>query len=190
MAFATGNYTDVIDAAKDLITLISNDKKSPYLDVYRILFDTYQRVENRDGMIKSMLKIEKIFGWSYKDIDRYVAMINVGDAMHDNSIIIKYATEIMQIQNRSHSYPQTPFVEFTLYQAYMNKQEYNKAYEVIKSLNKRALNAIQRSRQKYLLGNVLSNLWRDEAAKKAYEASIVADKNSSWAKLSQSALKI
>jgi len=190
VAFATGNYTDVIDAAKDLITLISNDKNSPYLDVYRILFDTYQRVENRDGMIKSMLKIEKIFGWSYKDIDRYVAMINVGDAMHDNSIIIKYATEIMQIQKESNSYPQTPFVEFTLYQAYMSKEEYNKAYEVIKSLDKRELNAANRARQKYLLGNVLSNLWRDEEAKKAYEASIVADKNSSWAKLSQNALKI
>ena len=190
VAFATGNYTDVIDAAKDLITLIANDKKSPYLDVYRILFDTYQRLENRDGMIKSMLKIEKIFGWSYKDIDRYVAMINVGDAMHDNSIIIKYASKIMQIQKKSNSYPQTPFVEFTLYQAYMSKEEYNKAYEVIKSLDKRELNAADRARQKYLLGNVLSNLWRDEEAKKAYEASIAADKNSSWAKLSQSALKI
>ncbi len=190
VAFATGNYTDVIAAAKDLITLISNEKKSPYLNVYRILFDTYQRVANRDGMIQTMIKIEKIFGWSYKDIDRYTAMLNVGEALHDNSIIIQYATEIMQIQKKANSYPQTPFVEFTLYQAYMNKENYNKAYEVIKSLNKRELNATQRSRQKYLLGNVLSNLWRDEAAKKAYKASIVADKNSSWAKLSQSALKI
>ena len=190
VAFATGNYTDVIDAAKDLIALINNDKKSNYLDIYRTLFDTYQRLENNKGMIKSILEIEQLFGLNYKDIDRYVAMINVGDAMHDDSMIIKYALKVMQIQQKSNSYAQSPFVEFALYDAYMNKQEYEKAYEVIKSLDKRELNAAQRARQKYLLGNVLSKLWRDEEAKEAYKASITADKNSSWAQLSQSALNI
>jgi len=117
-------------------------------------------------------------------------MMQVGNSMHDDTIIIKYATKIMQIQKRSNSYPQTPFVEFTLYQAYMNKESYTKAYKVIKSLDKRELSPVNRARQKYLLGNVLSNLWRDEEATKAYKASIRADKNSSWAKLSQSALEI
>ena len=188
--FATGNYTDVIDAAKDLITLIGDNKKSPYLDVYRTLFDAYQRVENEQGMLETILKIEKLFGVSYKDIDRYVAMINVGSQMHDDNLIIKYATKVMRIQEESHSYAQSPFVEFALYDAYMNKQEYDKAYEVIKSLDKRELNAAQRARQKYLLGNVLSKLWRDEEAKKAYKESIAADPNSSWAKLSQTALEM
>ena len=188
--FATGNYTDVIDAAKDLITLIGDNKKSPYLDVYRTLFDAYQRVENKQGMLETILKIEKLFGVSYKDIDRYVAMINVGSEMHDDNLIIKYATKVMRIQEKAHSYAQIPFVEFALYDAYMNRQEYDKAYEVIKSLDKRDLNAAQRARQKYLLGNVLSKLWRDEEAKKAYKESIAADPNSSWAKLSQTALEI
>jgi len=188
--FATGNYTDVIDAAKDLITLIGDNKKSPYLDVYRTLFDAYQRVEDEQGMLETILKIEKLFGVSYKDIDRYVAMINVGSQMHDDNLIIKYATKVMRIQEESHSYAQSPFVEFALYDAYMNKQEYDKAYEVIKSLDKRELNAAQRARQKYLLGNVLSKLWRDEEAKKAYKESIAADPNSSWAKLSQTALEM
>jgi len=188
VAFATGNYTDVIQAAKDLITLIGNDDKSKYTDVYRILFDSYQRLENRDGMIRTMMKIEKIFGLDYRDMDRYVAMINVGDNMHDDNMIITYAQKVMQIQNRSHSYAQSPFVEFSLYQAYLDKKEYNKAYKVIKSLDKIELNAADRARQKYLLGNVLSKLWRDDEAKEAYKESIKADKNSSWAKLSETAL--
>ncbi len=188
--FATGNYTDVIDAAKDLITLIANDKKSPYINVYRILFDAYSRVENRDGMIQTMLKLEKIFGLDYKDIDRYVAMINLANGMHDDNMLIKYATKVMKLQEQSHSYAQSPYVEFALYQAYMNKEDYTKAYEVIKSLDSVDLNAADRARQKYLLGTVLSKLWRDEEAKKAYKAAIKADKNSSWAKLAQSALEI
>jgi len=45
--FATGNYNDVIEPAKDLITLIEDNKKSKYKKVYRYLFDTYQRLEKK-----------------------------------------------------------------------------------------------------------------------------------------------
>jgi len=188
--FATGNYTDVVDASKDLITLMENDKKSSYVDIYRTLFDTYQRLEKRDEMIAAVVNIESVFGVDYKDIDRYVAMINVGSDMHDDSMIINYATKVMNIQESSKSYAQSPFVEFALYEAYMNKEDYSKAYDVIQSLDDKTLKAVERARQKYLLGNVLSKLWQDNEAKKAYQESIDADKNSPWAKLSQSALKI
>lgn len=188
--FATSHYTNAIKAAKDLIVLISDDKKSPYADIYRTLFDAYQRVDNSNEMIRAITKIESIFGLDYKDIDRYVAMINIGNDMHDDNMIIKYAKRVMSIQERSKSYAQTPFVEFALYGAYMDKEDYSKAYEVIRSLDERRLKPLDRARQKYLLGNVLSRLWQDSEAKKAYKASIKADKNSPWAKLSQSALKL
>ena len=96
----------------------------------------------------------------------------------------------MKIQTSSASNPQSPFVEFTLYQSYTNKQDFNKALEVIKSLDRVELNASDRSRQKYLLGTVYSKLWRDEEAMKAYQDSIDADSTSAWAKLAQSAKEI
>ena len=187
--FATGNYTEVIDASKDLIALIDNAKKSPYKNIYRILFDAYQRVGQKDKMVKAMIKIEGIFGVNYKDIDRYVAMITLANGMHDDNMLIKYATKVMKIQSKSHSYAKSPFVEFTLFGAYMNKQNYNKAYNIIKSLDNRKLNAAKRARQKYMLATVLTKLWRDDEARSAYKASIKADKNSAWAKLAKSALQ-
>ncbi|WP_297442903.1 flagellar protein [Sulfurimonas sp.] len=186
--FATGNYTELVDASKDLIALIDNPKTSPYKEVYRILFDTYKRVEKKDKMLKVMMKIEEIFGLDYKDIDRYVAMITLADEMHDDNMLIKYANKVLQIQKESNSYAQSPFVEFALYGAYMNKKEYNKALDVISSLNKIKLNPEQRARQKYLLGTVLAKLWRDDEAKVAYQSAIQADKNSPWAKLATTAL--
>jgi tetratricopeptide (TPR) repeat protein len=186
--FATGNYSEVIDVAKDLITLIQNPKNSPYKDIYRILFDTYQRLEQKDKMIDMMTKIEEVFGLDYRDIDRYVAMITLADEMHDDNMIIKYATKVMQIQQKSDSYVQSPFIEFALYGAYMNKQEYNKAYDVIKSLDNRKLKAEDRARQKYLLGTVLTKLWRDTEAKEAYKEAIKVDAQSAWAKLASTAL--
>jgi outer membrane protein assembly factor BamD (BamD/ComL family) len=188
--FATGNYSEVVDAAKDLIALIDNIKTSPYKDVYRYLFDAYNRLEQKDNMMKAMGKIEDIFGLDYRDIDRYVAMVSLGNTLKDDNIVIKYATKVMRIQKRSNSYAQSPYVEFTLYGAYMNKNDYKRALEVIRSLDKVKLSKNKRARQKYLLGMVLSKLWRDEAAVKAYKAAIAADPNSAWAKLAKSALEI
>jgi hypothetical protein len=70
----------------------------------------------------------------------------------------------------------------------MNKQEYNKAYDVIKSLDNRKLKAEDRARQKYLLGTVLTKLWRDTEAKEAYKEAIKVDAQSAWAKLASTAL--
>ena len=188
--FATGNYSDVISAAKELITLIKDDKNSKYKDIYRIIFDTYQRIEDKNKMLSSILDVEEHFGLSYKDIDRYADVMAVGSDMRDNNIVIKYGQKIMQIQTKSNSYPQSPFVEFTLYQAYIAKDEYYKALNVILSLDKVDLKPSNRARQKYLLGSIYTKLWRDDEAKKAYNESIKADKNSPWAKLSKSAMSL
>jgi len=188
--FATGNYTNVIEASKDLITLIDGDKKSPYLDVYRIIFDTYQRLENNTKIISAMLDIENIYGLSYKDIERYVTVMTVGSQISDSNLVITYAKKIMEIQVKSKSYAQSPFVEFTLYQAYIDKAENNLALNVIKSLDDRELSNVKRARQKYLLGSVYDRLWQDDNAKEAYEEAIKADPTSAWAKLAKSALKI
>jgi tetratricopeptide (TPR) repeat protein len=187
--FETGNYSDVLEASNDLVTLIEDDKKSQYNDVYRYLFDTYERLEQAENMLKSIEKINKIFAVNYKDLDRYVNVMNVGNDLKDNNIVIKYATIAYNIQKKSKAYPHSPGLEFALYQAYMQKEKYTKALEIIKSLNTHQMKKIETARQKYLLGSVYSKLWRDDAAINAYTMSIKADETSAWAKLAKSALE-
>ena len=188
--FATGNYSDVVDASKDLISLIDDVKSSEYKDVHRYLFDTYQRLEKSYEMISAIADVQKVYGLDYKDLDRYALVMAIGNDKKDDNIVIEYGNEVMKIQISSASYPQSPFVEFTLYQSYTNKQDYNKALEVIKSLDAVELSKSDRARQKYLLGTVYSKLWRDEEAMKAYQESIDADNTSAWAKLAQGAKEI
>ena len=188
--FAIGNYSDVIDASKDLISLIDNVQTSKYQDVYRYLFDTYQRLEKSDDMISAIVDVQKVFGLDYKDLDRYASVMTIGSDKKDDNIVIKYAEEVMKIQKSSSSNPQSPFVEFTLYQSYTNKENYNSALEVIKSLNAVELNKSDRARQKYLLGTIYAKLWRDKEAIKAYQESIDADSTSAWAKLAKGAKEI
>ena len=188
--FETGNYSDVIDASKELITLIQDDKNSKYKDVYRFLFDTYQRLEDKNKMIESIVNIEKNFGFTYKDIDRFVSMISVASDNKDDNMLIKYATEVVKMQKKSSSYAQSPYVEFALYQSYINKEMYNEAMEIIKSLDNIELPPVKRARQKYLLGTIYTKLWREDDARVAYQESIDADKTSSWAKLAEDAKSI
>ncbi|MDD3477118.1 MAG: flagellar protein, partial [Sulfurimonas sp.] len=185
--FATGNYSNVIEASKELITLIGNDKESPYLDVYRNLFDVYQRLENRNKMIESIAKLMDIYGEDYIDIDRYAAVMGVGSEIKDTNLVIEYGDKVLNIQKNSTSKPQTPYVEFTLYEAYMQKENYDKALEVIKQLDGAPLNKNNMSRQKYLLGSVLERLWRDKESKEAYQQAIDIDPTSAWAGLAKSA---
>lgn len=185
--FATGNYSNVIEASKELVTLISDDKNSAYKDVYRYLFDTYHRLEDYEKTIEAVAKVVNAYGDDYADIDRYVAVMAVGSDKKDNNLVVEYGEKVMKIQRASGSNPQSPFVEFTLYWAYNEKEDYNRALEVIKSLDAIELDKTQKARQKYLLGNVLSKLWRDEEASKAYQEAIDADPTSAWAGLAKSA---
>jgi len=188
--YETGNYTDLINAAKDLLSLIEEPKKSPYKEVYRYLFDAYERLGQKEKMIETMAKIEDIFGLDYKDLDRYAAMVALGNELHDSTMVIRYGQKIMQIQEKSGAHPQSPFVEFALYDAYMQNQEYNKALKVLQSLDNVKLSKNDRVRQKYLLGMVLNKLWRNEEAKKAFNEAIKIDANSAWAKLAKTALEL
>ncbi|MCX6053011.1 MAG: flagellar protein [Campylobacterales bacterium] len=188
--FATGNYSDVVEASKELITLIQNDKNSEYKEVYRSLFDTYQRLEQNDKLVDAIVALEKAYGLDYKDIDRYVAMMSIGSKNKDDNVVIKYGTQVVNVQKKSNSFAQSPFVEFTLYQAYLNKGNFNSAFEIIKSLDTVELTNAKRARQKYLLGTSYGKLQKNEDAKKAYQEAIDADPSSSWAKLAKDAQKL
>ncbi len=189
--FETGNYTEVIDVAHDLISLIDNPQKSPYKGVYRYLFDAYDRLDNYQGMIDTIVKIQKIFAQSYKDIDRYTAVVRRAIEKKDDTVVVTYAQKVVDIQNKIHSYPQSPYIDFTLYNAYLQKGKYTQAYKTIQTLTKSVqLKSKQKARAYYLLGNILEKLGKKEQAKKAYKESIKADKESAWAQLAQSALEI
>jgi len=188
--FSTGNYSEVVQASKELIVLIKDTKDKKYKDVYRILFDTYQRLEEDNQMIRTIAKIEKEYKLTYKDIERYIAIMAIGSDKNDDNMVINYASKVMQIQTASDSYAQSPFVEFTIYQSFINKEDYLKALDVIQSLDTLELTPNQRARQKYLLGSVYSKLWRNDESLKAYNESIKADPKSAWAKLAESAKEL
>jgi tetratricopeptide (TPR) repeat protein len=183
-------YAKTITAGEDLGVLIGSDKTSPYNKIYRTLFDSYAKLKKHSKMIATINKIVSIFGVNYDDITRYMQMVNLGTKLKDDTMIITYGGYVYHLQEKAKVYLQTPFIEFTLSQAYIDENHLNKAVSILSSLDKRDLKPSERARQQYLLGSLLQRLWRNAEAKKAFEASIKADKNSPWAQLAAKAMKL
>jgi tetratricopeptide (TPR) repeat protein len=188
--FKLGNYTDVLDAAKELITLQEVEKSTQYPDIYRLSFDANERLGNSEGMIEGIKKIEKVFGLDFKDIDRYAQLIALGNRLKDNTIVENYAKKVIYLQNKKGSYSQTPYVEFSLTSALVHLDKNSEAIEVIKSLDERNVTKASRARQKYLLGSLLQKNGKKDAAQEAYKQSMEADNDSAWASLAKDALEL
>ena len=153
--FEIGEYKNAAASGEDLITLIGKEKSTPYNDIYRIMFDTYERLGNDNKMIEMMNKILQVYGDDFKDIERYVQMVTLGIKQKDDNIIITYAQKVMSLQEKTKTYTQSPYIEFTLYQAYLNQDNITRALDILYTLDARTLTKEQRSRQKYLLGSLL-----------------------------------
>ncbi len=188
--FATGNYTNVIDAAKELIALIGIEETKRYDNIYRIAYDAHQRLGNSEEMITAIKRIETAFGVAHADVERFTQMVTLGQREKDELLIENYASKVMTLQEKSKSYTQSPYIEFTLYDALVKLNKEAKALKVLTSLDARELTTEKRARQKYLMGALLQKAKKMDAAKTAFEQSKEADAESAWGKLAADALAL
>jgi tetratricopeptide (TPR) repeat protein len=186
--FELGEYKDALRSGKEAIALLEAQKNPSLNDVYRTLFDTAQRMGDDVRMIEYIKGCENAFGTDFKDIERYTQMLSVGLKRKDDLLIQNYANRVMTLQNRTKTYTQSPFIEFTLAQVLMNQEKENEALGILKSLTSRTLTNGQRSRQQYLIGSLAMKLGKKTDAKAAFSASIKADAASAWGKLAKDAL--
>ncbi len=188
--FRLEKFHQVIKIGNDLNAILKNMNKSQYDNIYRLLFDANAKLKNHIQMIIAIKMITKKFGISYIDIMRYMQMINLGVSQKDNNIVMIYGNYVYNLQNKVKVYQQSPYLEFTLAQAYINDNHIKIAIKILNSLNKLNLSPSQKSRQKYILGLQLQKLWQNKAAQDAFKQSVTSDKSSPWALLSKDALKL
>lgn len=186
--FGLGEYKQAIKGGEELITLLGVEKNPPLNDIYRTMFDAAQRVGDGEGMIRHAKLIEEAFGNDFKDIERYTQMVSLGLNRKDEAMIQTYGRKVVALQERTKTFTQSPYIEFTLAQSYQNLNKDKDALNILKTLNTKKLTNEKRSRQQYLIGAIAQKLGRTAEAKIAFNASIKADKNSAWGKLAKDAL--
>jgi predicted negative regulator of RcsB-dependent stress response len=187
--FAIGNYQDVINASNELLTLNDVEKRG-YRNIHRIRFDAFDRLGQNEGMLKEITAIENAYGLEFDDIERYTKMLAVAQDRKDDGMIITYAQKVVDLQTKTKTRTQSPYIEFTLAQAQINLGQHENALATVRKLNAFELSDEQRARQKYLTGSLLQKLGRNDEAKAAYQASIDAGETSAWGKLSVDAMNL
>jgi predicted Zn-dependent protease len=117
-------------------------------------------------------------------------MVSLGLKRKDEAMTQNYARKVIALQERTKTYTQSPFIEFTLAQSYQNVGKDADALNTLKTLNKQKLTNEKRSRQQYLIGAIEQRLGRKKEARDAFNGSIKADPNSAWGKLAKDALAL
>jgi tetratricopeptide (TPR) repeat protein len=186
--FGLGEYKEAIKGGNELITLLEAEKNPQLNDIYRIMFDTAQRVGDGEGMIRYIKSVEGAYTNDFKDIERYTQMVSLGLSRKDEGMVQTYAVKVAALQERTKTYTQSPYIEFTLAQSYQNLGKDTAALSVLKTLNKQKLETDKRARQQYLIGAIEQKLGHKREARDAFNASIKTDKNSAWGKLAKDAL--
>lgn len=188
--FGLGEYKEAIKGGEELITLLGVEKNPPLNDIYRTMYDSAQRIGDAEGMIRHIKSIESAFPNDFKDIERYTQMVSLALKRKDEAMTQTYARKVMTLQERTSTYTQSPFIEFTLAQSYQNVGKDTDALKVLRTLNARKLINEKRSRQQYLIGAIEQKLGNKRQSREAFNASIKADKNSAWGKLAKDALTL
>ncbi|MDD5717554.1 MAG: flagellar protein [Sulfuricurvum sp.] len=186
--FGLGEHKEVIKGGEELITLLQAEKNTSLNGVYRTVFDSAQRLDDSDKMIRYIKLIETVFPNDFKDIERYTQMVSLGLKRKDESMTQNYARKVIALQERTKTYTQTPFIEFTLAQSYQNLGKDSDALSILKKLDRQKITNEKRARQQYLVGAIEQKLGHKREARDAFNASIKADKASPWGKLAKDAL--
>ncbi|MBD3809065.1 MAG: flagellar protein [Sulfuricurvum sp.] len=188
--FGLGEYKEAIKGGEELIALLGVEKNPPLNDIYRTMFDAAQRLGDGDGMVRHIKSIEGAYPNDFKDIERYTQMVSLAQKRKDETMTQTYGRKVMALQDRTKTYTQTPYIEFTLAQSYQNVRKDGDALKVLKTLNARQLTPQRRSRQQYLIGSIEQKFGRKREARDAFNASIKADPASAWGKLAKEALTL
>ncbi|MBD3806114.1 MAG: flagellar protein [Sulfuricurvum sp.] len=188
--FGLGEYKEAIKGGEELITLLGVEKNPPLNDIYRTMFDAAQRLGDGDGMVRHIKSLEGVYPNDFKDIERYTQMVSLAQKRKDETMTQTYGGKVMALQDRTKTYTQTPYIEFTLAQSYQNVGKDGDALKVLKTLNARKLTPERRSRQQYLIGSIEQKFGRKREARDAFNASVKADPASAWGKLAKEALAL
>lgn len=185
-----GEYKKLTEVVPDILTLSEMEKRSEYDDILVDVFRAYERLDDTTGMIKSIKELQRRRGLNNEDIELYVSMVKLGLKQRDEILIETYTDKVMQLQEKTQSYSQTPFVEFAALQVMKAQKKEKEQLALLKTLITRDLNGTQRARAQYMYGSLLMKTGKSAEAKVAFEASIKADDASAWAELSKDALEL
>jgi len=130
------DYNNMILAIEDLLDMvkINHIDNIKYKETIYDLFFAYAYNKDEDIMIGLAKQIEKDFKDDIRNIRVFKKITQSAIDRLDDRIIILYGEKIKNLQNIHKDYLESPWIDFSLYKAYLNIGDYEKSLEVLNNL--------------------------------------------------------
>ncbi len=188
--YKLGNFSNVVEIGKDLEKLSKILKIKPKKESLKYLFFSLMRQDNAGRAIEVAKEIEKNYKKSLENCDIFMDIVRYASDKRDDLLLIEYAKKIENLQNEFKSYVYTPYVEFSLIEAYKRLNRVKDAYESAKKLIDRELSNEDKTRAYYYAAEAALKLKKQDEAKRFFEKCIEIDSKSSWKGICEQSLKL
>ena len=183
---ALARYKDSILASRDVLQLAKTNKQPQYNDILFTLFDDLYHTQSKNEMQEIYAQLAKDFRDDKRMINVYHSLLD--DEKLDDSTIIIYANQLLDLQKKYQINDYTPSTEFKLIQAYDKLNEKEKALNVAESLTQQLSPNADLQRALYLKSGLEIALKKDPMP--SIKACLSIKEESSWKILCQQAQEL
>ncbi|WP_331775158.1 tetratricopeptide repeat protein [Sulfurospirillum sp. 1612] len=176
-------YQGIPSLEKDLMALSKILKKSPSETTYRSLFRTYYSLKQYNKALNILDSITKKWPNNIKNTELYYQMALYASRKQDDLLLIKYARDIMALQDKYQILLHSPNIEFLLIDALKRIGKPKEALAVAERLKTQKLDDNDKARSLYELGELSVKLKDDSGAKSYFETCSKIKGASAWKSL-------
>jgi hypothetical protein len=186
------DYYRALDIGRDIIDLAQVQNSQKDKDVLYDMFYATKELNRYADMIKIVDEIEATFKDAYRNIEIFKVLTQIGTAMNDDLMTLKYSKKIIDTQKLYSTFTETPAVELLYMQSLVKLSKHVKAIEFSKSIKDIKMSKEDEVRLNYFLGLANQKLEQEEKALKHFTKCVDTelDRTTSWQQLCQDALKL
>jgi len=176
-------YQAILPLKNDLLSLSKILKKSPSQRTYRSLFSAYYGLKHYDDALNILDTITKKWPNNIKNTELYYKMALYASGKDDDLLLIKYAREILALQDENHILVYSPNIEFLLIGALKRMGKPKKALAVAVRLKIQKLDDNNKAQSLYELGELSMKLKDNSGAKTYFKTCSKIKGASAWKSL-------
>ncbi len=184
-----GDYKNAMQSSKDVLALAQNLKQDKYSDVIYTMFDAYKGLKDSQNMLETAVEIKKNFAKNIDSLAVYREVTKIGIERKDDILTNSYAKKIIDLQNSSGVYLESPFAEFSFMQSALNLKKEAEAIDVGEAMLKKGIDNKDKVRVLYMLG-LAHQKSNSIVSKEKFSECVDMNVTSSWGNLCKEALKL
>lgn len=186
----TKNFKKLEQISKDIISIGQTYNFKNYQKALYYQFEAEFGLKQYNKAISTSLSIEKIFKNNFKNISVYNKMVQYAKNIDNDTMIIKYATKIIELQKYYKSYLLSPTIDLTLVSSLEKTGNFNKGIDVLKKLLQRRNSKQYQARILYQLGDLYLKQGNKAKAKNIFKRCSIIKNEKNWSNLCKESLTL